>query len=280
MTVTTSTTPAEMTASEFSAIADMLDSEAAIQINEGQEYLVESRLKPVLRQFELSSISELVAGLKKNRALTDATIDAMTTNETLFFRDRHPFDTIRDVLLPDLVAKNGAQPVTIWCAACSSGQEPYSLGMILLDEFPTLVSSNRVRIVATDLSPTMIERCKEGRYSQFEVNRGLPAPLLIKHFDQVGRDWVAKPKLRGLVDFREHNLLGSWSDIPRCDIVLMRNVLIYFTMEVKATLLSNIRRDALKPGGALFLGSSETTINVDDAFEREQRDRSVLYRAP
>jgi chemotaxis protein methyltransferase CheR len=126
----------------------------------------------------------------------------------------------------------------------------------------------------------MIERCQQGRYTQFEVNRGLPAPLLLEHFEQVGRDWVIRADLRSLIDFRVHNLMDSWADIPNCDIVLLRNVLIYFTVDVKAQILTQLRKDVLRPGGALFLGSSETTINLDDSYEREKYERTVLYRAP
>ena len=181
--------------------------------------------------------------------------------------------------MPELLAnRNPAATIRIWCGACSSGQEPYTLAMLFNEHFPELVAARRVRILATDLSRTMVARSNEGRYSQFEVNRGLPAPMLIKYFDQVGRDWQAKPELRDMVEAKECNLLERWPMVPKSDIVFLRNVLIYFSAETKTTILERIRTEVLNPDGYLFLGSSETTLNLPTHLKAMRFDRGQCYR--
>ncbi len=280
MTTATSQSTDALSGPEFDKIRTMLDREAAIQVNDGQEYLIENRLRPLMKRFELATFSDLARNIDRDRTLKAAVVDAMTTNETLFFRDTHPFDAIADLLKEAESKATASEPFTIWCAACSSGQEPYSLAMLIADRFPRLAESGSVKIFASDLSSTMIERCREGAYSQFEVNRGLPAPYLVKYFERAGRYWNVKPIIRSLIQFEEHNLMGSWTSIPRSDIVLMRNVLIYFTPEVKTKLIGQVRRNVLRPGGALFLGSSETIINIDDTLVRQQNGRCVYYQNP
>ena len=254
----------------------LLLSRAAIGLDEGKGYLVESRLAPIVREDGLSSIGELVDLLRRRprSPLEGRVVDAMTTNETSFFRDVHPFDAL-PAIIADLPG-GATGPLTIWCAACSSGQEPYSIAMTIHEKLPHLAS--RVRILGTDLSPTMVERCRAGRFSQLEVNRGLPARLLVRYFDQDGTDWVAKPALRSMIDARVGNLAEPLLGVPRCDLVMLRNVLIYFSVDTKAEILGRIRTGVLKPGGVLVLGSSETTHNIDNAYERQEYGRATCYR--
>ena len=280
MTLTGASHDVGLTPDDFDLIRTILNRQAAIQVNDGQEYLVEHRLVSVIHQCGLASISEVADAIRMgDQKIIALTVDAMTTNETSFFRDKHPFDAISEVLIPELCQTGKSEPIVIWCAACSSGQEPYSLAMLLSEKFPDRVAAAGFQIVATDLSPKMIERCRQGRYSQFEITRGLAAPRLTRHFEQEKRDWVINPKLRSLINFQEHNLTASWNGLPRCDIVLIRNVLIYFTVQVKAHLLARVRNDVLKSGGALILGSTETTINIDDTFQPEEHGQATVYRA-
>jgi chemotaxis protein methyltransferase CheR len=257
-------------------VRELVLSRSAIVLDEGKGYLVESRLAPIVREDGLSSIGELVDLLRRRprSPLEARVVDAMTTNETSFFRDVHPFDAL-PAIIADLPS-GATGPLTIWCAACSSGQEPYSIAMTIHEKLPHLAS--RVRILGTDLSPTMVERTKAGRFSQLEVNRGLPARMLVRYFDQDGTDWVAKPELRSMIDARVGNLAEPLIGVPRCDLVMLRNVLIYFSLDTKAEILGRIRTTVLKPGGVLLLGSSETTHNIDNAYERAEYGRATCYR--
>jgi len=204
-------------------------------------------------------------------------VEAMTTNETSFFRDFHPFEGLKKFVLPDLIARRAAErELTVWCAASSSGQEPYSLAMLIRENLPQLVSW-RIRILATDLSSDVLARAREGRYSQLEVNRGLPASLLVKYFEKRGCDWYLRDDIRNMVDFQIVNLASAWPFLPPMDIVMLRNVLIYFGVETKKDILAKVRR-VLRPDGYLFLGGSETTFSIDDSFERVQLERATCYR--
>jgi chemotaxis protein methyltransferase CheR len=276
----TDTRTSSVSATDFEFLRSFLAQRTAIQIAPGQEYLVESRLDKVARQHSLPDVSAVLAKLRAaSPALANDVIDAMTTNETSFFRDQHPFDDIVTKIIPDLVSKLGpADPLTIWCAACSSGQEPYTLAILLNEHFGDLVRRRRVRIVATDLSSTMVGRTKEGKYSQFEVNRGLPAKHMITYFQQQGRDWQIRSDLRDLIDAKTMNLLEAWNGVPRCDLVLIRNVLIYFPAEVKHKILGRIKDQVLKPNGYLLLGSSETMVGGPPVYETSKLDKATCYR--
>lgn len=266
---------------DFAFLQALLKRVAGIELAERQDYLVDSRLPPVARAHELPDASSIIAKLRHgiDTELKTDVVDAFTTNETSFFRDHHPFADLTEHVIPEILAARGpADRLTIWCAACSSGQEPYTLAMILSETFPELIDSKRVRIVATDLSRTMVSRVKEGRYSQLEVNRGLPAPLLLKYFEQEGRDWIARPELRDMIETRTINLLEDWPGIPRCDLVMLRNVLIYFADDTRREILTRIAHDVLKPDGSLFLGSSETVLNLNVSFETRRFDRGSCYR--
>jgi chemotaxis protein methyltransferase CheR len=266
---------------EFAFLRGFLLEKCAIQIEPGQEYLVDSRLSPVARQYQLPDIPAVIAQLRAgtSAALANDVIDAMTTNETSFFRDQHPFTDLVDHVIPDILAKKGpAATLTIWCAACSSGQEPYTLAMLLHENFPHLVSQRRVQILATDLSPTMVKRTQEGRYSQFEVNRGLPAKLMVTYFEQTGRDWTVRADLRSLILAKPMNLIAPFAGIPRCDLVLIRNVLIYFPTEVKKNILDRIASGVLTPDGYLMLGSSESLLTVGVDYETRRFERASFYQ--
>lgn len=267
---------------EFDYIRAFVRERSAIVLDDNKQYLVQTRLASVLRDASLPSFSALVDELRRRPRgdLALAVIEAMTTNETSFFRDKHPFDAVTDHIIPELTNANPSALVSIWCGACSSGQEPYSLAIALWEKHPSLMRSGRVRILATDIAPSMVARCRAGRFSALEVNRGLPARYLVRYFEQSGTDWVARPELRAAIDARELNLLGAWTGVPRCDLVWLRNVLIYFSPETKAEVLGRVRREVLKPGGYLFLGASETTLNIDDNYVRREVGRSTCYQIP
>jgi chemotaxis protein methyltransferase CheR len=261
---------------DFAFVSQLLRQRSAIDLQPGKEYLVESRLAPLARSMGERDVAGVVARLRQGDvAVTDLVIDALTTNETSWFRDGHPFEAVIRHLLPELVGE-GARTITIWSAACSSGQEAYSLAMLLLDWLPAHPGV-RAQIIGTDISPTMVERARAGRYSQLEVNRGLPAQHLVRYFEQSGREWVLTPQVRALARFERGNLAQPPVGVPACDIVFLRNVLIYFDVETKRIVLSHIRR-VLRPGGYLLLGGAESTLNLDTAFERTELGRAVVFR--
>lgn len=264
---------------DFEYISKLIRERSAIVLEKGKEYLVDSRLMPIINQEKLGSMEELISKLRNSppNCLHDKVVDAMTTNETSFFRDIHPFETLKKSIIPEIMAKRSAQKeLNIWCGASSSGQEPYTLVMLLLSNFPSL-SSWKVTFIATDISDEMLTRCRNGLYSQLEVNRGLPAALMVKYFERKGTEWQIKKELRDMIDFRKMNLATAWPFMPRMDLVMLRNVLIYFDVEVKKTILGKIRQ-LLKPDGYLFLGGAETTLNLDDKFERMNFVQSGCYR--
>jgi len=269
-----------LTAADFDFLRTLVREKSAIVLEPGKEYLVESRLTPLTRQEGLGSLGELVMQLRsgRNAALQGKVIDAMTTNETSWFRDIHPFDALRTALIPELIEKRrSVRELTLWCAAASSGQEPYSLCILLREHFPELVGW-RLKFLATDISPSMIERSKGGRYSQLEVNRGLPASYLVKYFERQGADWVVKQELRAMMEFRLLNLAETWGLMPAIDVVFMRNVLIYFDRDTKRKILQNVRK-YLRPDGFLMLGSSETTFNIDEAWTSRTVGKTIVYTA-
>jgi len=268
-----------LTAAEFDYIRRLVLEQSAIVLDDDKQYLAESRLLPVARREGFDSLGSLVASLlaKKPDGLHRHVVEAMTTNETSFFRDFHPFEALRKSILPQLlISRASSKELNIWSAACSSGQEPYSIAMLLREDFPGLTGWN-IKLIASELSAEMLARAREGRYSQLEVNRGLPAKLLVKYFRQHGVDWQIAEELRSRVEFVAINLAGYWPVLPPMDIILMRNVLIYFGVETKKKLLRKARQ-LLRQDGLLFLGGAETTFNLDDSFERVQFDRTICYR--
>jgi chemotaxis protein methyltransferase CheR len=264
---------------EYDYIRTLVRARSAMVLDEGKEYLIQARLAPLVRQEGVASLEHLVARLQERPEgpLHHRVVEAMTINETSFFRDINPFEALRRLILPELCAARSAHRVlNVWSAACSTGQEPYSLAMVLRETLPDFASW-RVRIFATDLSSAVLERAKRGRFTQLEVNRGLPAPMLIKHFVQEGMEWQVKPELRSLIDFRQINLCDPWPVFPPMDVVFMRNVLIYFDIATKKRMFGRLR-EVLRPDGYLFLGAAETTLNIDDTFEGTERGKTICYR--
>ena len=268
-----------ITSTDFKYISDLIYEHSAIMVEAGKEYLVESRVGPILKEEGLESFHGLVEKLRAqpHNGLHQKVVEAMTTNETSFFRDLHPFEALKKTILPELIEKRAAtKSLNIWCGACSSGQEPYTISILLQDQFPQLATWN-IRIIASDISREMLARAESGTFSQLEINRGLPAPLLIKYFQKHGTEWQVKEPLQQRLEFCQLNLAGVWPVLPAADIVFLRNVLIYFNIETKRTILGKIRK-ILRPDGYLFLGSAETTINLDETFERVQLDKAGCYR--
>jgi chemotaxis protein methyltransferase CheR len=263
---------------DYDFIKNLVKTKIAIQLD-GKEYLIESRLSPVARAHKLTDVGELIAKarLGTDRALVDDVVEAMTTNETSFFRDNHPFDAIRTEIVPEFLKRSPGGQFTVWNAACSSGQESLSVAMLLNEHFAELATPSRAKIVATDVSPAMVRRTTEGIYSRFEVNRGLPANLAVKYFEQAGRNWKAKPNVLGLINAHVMNLVAPWTGVPKADLVMLRNVLIYFPAEVKTDILTRIRTTVLKPGGCLMLGSSESTAGYDAGFQPKQIGQSTIF---
>jgi chemotaxis protein methyltransferase CheR len=268
-----------MTEFEFDFLRSFLKARSGLALTSEKRYLVESRLGPVCRRFELDGLSELLAGLKNGRDadLERAVIEAMTTNETFFFRDKAPFDLFRDVLLPRYLRNRAStRRIRIWCAAASSGQEPYSLAM-LLSEAAARLAGWHVEILATDISTEVLDRAKAGLYSQFEVQRGLPIQLLLKYFTQVGDQWQVAPQIRSMVDFRCLNLIKDFGLIGTFDIVYCRNVLIYFDGPTKADVLKRIA-NVMAPDGALLLGAAETVLGLTDALSPDMTNRGLYAK--
>jgi chemotaxis protein methyltransferase CheR len=264
---------------DFEFISTLVLKRSAIVLDKEKTYLVESRLQPIARQNGLSSISDLVNKLRSapTRELIQQVVEAMTTNETSFFRDVNPFDALKQVVLPDLLTKRAAEKkINIWCGASSTGQEPYTIAMVLSEFFATKPDW-KYHILSTDLSTEVLEKARSGVYTQLEVNRGLPASYLVKYFQRQGNSWHVKDCLKKVCDFRQLNLIDTSWCIPTVDIVFMRNVLIYFDVPTKKNIFKKIRQ-VLKPDGFLFLGGAETTMNLDDSFERVPFERSSCYK--
>lgn len=267
-----------LAAAAFDHIRGLVRARSAIVLDDGKEYLVEARLSPIARALGVAGVNELSALLTPARPdLVEEVVQAMTTNETSFFRDLHPFEALRDQVLPPLLERRRPErTLRIWCGACSSGQEPYTIAMLLREHFPELAGW-QVTILATDLSLAMLERAKAACYRQLEVNRGLSSQQLLKFFERSGLDWRLKPEIRGMVQFQPLNLTSTFSGMPRFDVVFLRNVLIYFDVDMKRQILGKVRAQ-LQPDGYLFLGGAETTMNIDSAFERAPFDRAGCYR--
>ena len=268
-----------LSTTDCEAIRMLVRQRSGIVLEEEKTYLVETRLSALARREGFASLEGLLAKFHAplSNGLHEKVVEAMTTNETSFFRDMQPFEALRQAVLPEVLERRAAQrQLFIWCGAASSGQEPYSLAILLREHFPALANWH-VRIVATDLSLAMLERARRGLYSQVEINRGLSASLLVKYFNRSGLEWQLKDDIRSMVEYRQMNLIENWPTMTPPDIVMLRNVLIYFDVETKRTILGKVRR-LMRPDGYLFLGGAETTMNLDDAFERVPFDRSGCYR--
>jgi chemotaxis protein methyltransferase CheR len=263
--------------SDFNFVAALVRREAAIVLAAGKEYLVEARLIPVARAVGAASVADFLSDLQRrpNPVNQRKIIDALTTNETSWFRDREPFAALTDVVLPELVKSRGTtRKVRLWSAASSSGQEAYSLAITLQENLPTGWS---YEIVGSDISTEMIKRAESAEYSQVEVNRGLPASQLVQYFERAGAHWRVTPTLRRNVSFKLMNLTAPLPAMPPFDVIFLRNVLIYFDVATKKSVLQSVAR-LLRPDGWLFLGAAETTIGIDDNYERVAAGRTSAYR--
>ncbi len=262
----------------FGFVCDLVRRESAIVLEPGKEYLVESRLLPLARAQGDGDIDAYVDRARRSPhgPVGREIVEALTTNETSWFRDSEPFVALRSTLLPELaVARAASRRLRVWSAACSSGQEPYSIAMALA-EAPQLAGWS-VEVLGTDLSLEMVERSRDGRYSQLEMNRGLPATQLVRWFEREGAAWRVKRELTAMTSFRQLNLVRPLPPLGRFDLLFLRNVLIYFDLATKREVLHRIR-SLLAPDGYLYLGASETTMGVDESWERVPVGRSSVYR--
>ncbi len=268
-----------VTREAFESLRELLRQRTGVVLDDGKEYLVRARLSPLVRREGLGSIGELAA-LVRDRPeapLSRRVIEALMTTETSFFRDVHPFSSLKERLIPELVEKRGAaRKLRFWSAACSTGQEPYSVAIVLREYFPHLASWE-VRILASDVSGAVLERARMGRYSQMEINRGVPTHLLVRYFHREGLQWEVSENIRRMIDFREINLAEPWPLLPSMDVIFLRNVLIYFDDRLRRRVLERIARQ-LEPDGYLFVGGAETMMAYPDLFERVEMGRSSCYR--
>jgi chemotaxis protein methyltransferase CheR len=268
-----------VTPSDYEYLRKLLKERSGLDLSGDKQYLVESRLVPLARRVGLAGIPELAQKMKGAGAdaLTAEVVEAMTTNETFFFRDKIPFDHMRETILPVLMkARANRRSLRIWSAASSTGQEPYSIAM-LLKEASQALTGWRIEIVATDLSQSVLEKSKAGLFSQFEVQRGLPIQLLVKYFTQVGELWQLNADIRGMVQHRQLNLLQDFSQLGIFDVIFCRNVLIYFDQDTKAAIFERLARQ-LESDGMLTLGAAESVVGITDAFKPYPEKRG-LYRS-
>ncbi len=266
-----------MTPLDYDFLRKSLKQRSGLVLAADKQYLVESRLLPVARRAGVANLGELVAMLKaaQHPSLMTEVVEAMTTNESFFFRDKMPFEHLRQTIMPALIAaRKSLKTIRIWCAAASTGQEPYSLAMCL-KEVERHIAGWRIELLATDLSAAVLEKAKAGLYTQFEVQRGLPIQLLIKHFTQTGELWQIAPELRAMVRYRQLNLLADFSQLGTFDLIFCRNVLIYFDQNTKIDVLNRLAR-VTAHDGYLILGAAETVVGLTERYKTVP-DKRGLY---
>ncbi len=275
-----STAEGPLTPTSYGYLQRVMAEQSGTVLERGKEYLVEARLFAVARSEGFASVEGLLEGLQTEPGageLHRLVVEAMLNYETSFFRDHYPFELMRQTLLPELIEKRAAtRTLHIWCAATASGQEAYSVAMLLRDHFPETAGWN-VRILASDLSVAMLARARAGRFRQVEVNRGLPAALLVRHFERIGNEWQIRDSIRTMVEFSHLNLARPWPALPAMDLLLLRNVLLYFSSDVRKTILQNVRK-TLRRDGYLFVGGGETSLVLDPTFEPVRTGKTVSYR--
>ena len=266
-----------MTPLDYEFLRKFLKERSGLDLSPDKQYLVESRLIPLARRAGLPGIAEIVQKIRiGSEPLISDVVEAMTTNETFFFRDKIPFENLRETILPMMLqARASRRALRIWCAASSTGQEPYSIAMCL-KEIGSALAGWRIEILATDLSQGVLEKSKAGIFSQFEVQRGLPIQMLVKHFTQVGELWQLNADIRAMVQHRQLNLLQDFSHLGTFDVIFCRNVLIYFDQDAKAGIFDRLAR-VIEPDGVLTLGAAESVVGISDAF-KPFPERRGLYR--
>lgn len=272
-----------ITAADFAYIRKLVRDRTALDLADDKTYLVESRLTPLARQLGLDNLGDLVRHLRTTVSpdLHQQVAEAMVTTETLFFRDQHPFTALQHQVLPKLIqARQTERCLNIWCAACSSGQEPYSLSILLQEHFPQLQTWT-INLLASDISGDILTRAQTAHYSQHEVDRGMSPALRRKYFHRTqattGKIWALNPEILEMVEFQQFSLAQPWPYLPPMDLILLRNVLIYFDTPTKQSILAKVRQQ-LRPDGYLLLGAGETTLTIDQAFEPLQMARAVFYQ--
>ena len=272
-------TPATGSEQAFAYLRKLVYDSSAIVLEADKRYLLEARLGPMLARERLASFDELVVRLNGGNAgpLRQRVLEAMTTHETSFFRDLQPFDLFRKTIIPRLLNQRAAtKRVNIWCGAASTGQEPYTIAFII-KECGLQLGGWTVDFMASDISEEVLTRARNGSFTQLEVNRGLPVPMLIKFFDKIGLEWQVKADVRKMISFRKLNLMDALPALPEMDVVFLRNVLIYFDVPTKKRILDRIAR-VIRPGGYLFLGTVESTHNLSTDFQVVQVGNATCYQ--
>lgn len=268
-----------LTTDDFVFVRRLIRQESGMVLADGKKYLVESRLRALARREELPDATALVTRLRAGRQkeLADAVVESVLIGETSFFRDGHPFEALRETIIPELVrSRADRRTLNLWCAATSTGQELYSLALLIADSFPQLAGW-RVRLLGTDFSEDMLARTRAGRYSEAEMGRGLPDDLRDRYFRRDGEAWVLDPAIRRRVELRRLNLIRDWPPLPAMDLVLLRNVMIYFDPTTRETILRHVEA-LVRPGGYLFLGTAESLQVGTEAFDQVRLGRTICYR--
>lgn len=265
---------------DFDFIANLVRDRSGLVLTPDKTYLVESRLGPIARKEGIPSLEELVSILRMrgDLRLIDAVVDAMTTNETFFFRDKTPFEHLENIIIPDLVAKKRGGTIRIWCAAASTGQEPYSIAMVL-DQMGHKLGGCKVEILGTDISERCLEKAKQGVYTQFEVQRGLPVQFLMKYFKKEGENWRISDNIKSAARYRQMNLLDDFRGLGKFDIIFCRNVLIYFDISTKKRVLDRMAAQ-VDGAGYLLMGAAETVLGITDSFKTIPNARGLYAVDP
>jgi chemotaxis protein methyltransferase CheR len=267
-----------MRISDFDLYRDLLKEKSGLTLTQDKCYLLDSRLTPIARKWNFPNLDAMtlsLRGVPKPDLIKDI-VEAMTTNETSFFRDTKPFDQFRDIIIPHLLKTRSSKKVRIWCAAASTGQEPYSLAMVIKEMGAKLAGWN-FEIVGTDISTEVLDLAKKGEYSQFEVQRGLPIQLLVKYFEQKGDKWAVKPELKSMIQYKYFNLLDSMAPLGKFDIIFCRNVLIYFDREMKAKVLENMS-GLIPDDGFVILGGAETVLGITESLKLMENTRGLYVK--
>jgi chemotaxis protein methyltransferase CheR len=265
--------------SDFEYIRKLVYNHSAIVLHAEKTYLAQLYLQPIAESAGFASIADLVAYLRTQpfSSLHSQVIESLVTNETSFFRDTYPFEALKKFVLPELINKRTVErSLNIWCAACSNGQEPYSIAMLIREHFPMLANWS-FKLIASDFSSKALARARQGRYNQLEIQRGLPKNFRDRYFHKLDHNWQIHDEILQMVEFHQINLVQSWTSLPKSDVIFLRNVLIYFDIPTKKALLKKIKQQ-LSSDGYLFLGNAETTIHLDTSFERVQFDKAICYR--